>query len=384
MHGVEDGGNRVGGVDLRVAKVTDENGLRALRDEWDGLLRASGQECACLHHEWVTTWWETFGSAGRLHVVTCRGEDGSLLGVMPTFERRGGRVFRTNTAHFIGDEWDAGLAPFASPDVRVEVYACFADYASAGDHGWDLTDLRGIDSEHPFFLETAGRPRTIVEHDTHACPRILLPGSWDEYLAAQPKHRRHELRRVARRAEEQGAEVEVVVDPGELPQAIEDFLSLHENRMRRKLAEEFSPLPPEYKRFLGVMAEKLLASGRLRLMFLRVGDRRVAVSYLYRYGDTMYYERSGFDVDADAFGLRPLVMHAIRSAIEEGCKVFDLMAGTHAYKSDWGATDLRSLSRVRVYAPNVAGRARYLRDSLEACRSRKETAETAVPEGANA
>ena len=54
---------------VRVDRVDDEPGLRALAPEWDPLLEASSARNLFLSWEWVSLWWTIYGRGDRLHVL---------------------------------------------------------------------------------------------------------------------------------------------------------------------------------------------------------------------------------------------------------------------------------------------------------------------------
>jgi CelD/BcsL family acetyltransferase involved in cellulose biosynthesis len=227
-----------------------------------------------------------------------------------------------------------------------------------------MLDLRYMDGDGEFFRRLSRQGSGRFEEDCDRCLRIPLPDAWDSYLALLSKKRRHEVRRSLRRATDYGVEFELVCDHDDLSEAMEDMWALHEKRMSAKMGVPTSH-PSEYMTFLERMSEQLLAEGRLRLVFMRIGDRRIAVLHQFRHGDVMYAERAGFfDPSGSIDSMRPLFAHAIRSAIEEGCTDFDMMRGYDQYKLGWGATKVQRLAWARVYRGSVAGITRRGRDSL--------------------
>jgi len=356
---------------VRIATIDSEQEFALLAPEWDALLRQSRQDGPFLRYHWLQTWWETFG-VGRLDVATLR-RGGELVGVLPTFTATAGRLPPARVTRFLGDVGvgSTGLSPFALPDVEQDAFQRFAQHLRAR-HA-DVVDLRFMD-EHATFLgvlEHGGRTR--VYDDCGSCPRIALPGDWDTYLSSLSKHMRHEVRRSQRRVAERGLELEVISDPDALPEAVDDFLRLHEGRMRSKEGAEFR-VSEAYAAFTHRVMSTLLDEGSLRLMFLRLGDRRVAAIYLLRDADTMFAEQSGFDeAEARSDVLRTLWAYAIRGAIEEGCSMLDMLIGEQRYKSEFGADDIRTLSHVRAYNPTLRGLARRARDAAVDAREARRT-----------
>jgi len=365
---------------VRIATIDSEQEFALLAPEWDALLRRSLHNGPFLRHHWLQAWWETYG-VGRLNVVTLR-RGGDLIGVLPTFTATAGRLPPARVTRFLGDEGvgSTGLSPFALPEVEHDAFERFSQHLLARHS--DVVDLRFMDEHSAFFgmLEHGGTAR--VYDDCGSCPRIELPGDWDTYLGSLSKHMRHEVRRSQRRVTERGLELEVISDAGALPDAVDDFLRLHEGRMRSKEGAAFV-VPEAYAAFTRRVMSTLLDEGSLRLMFLRLGDRRLAAIYLLRDGDTMFAEQSGFDeTEARSDALRTLWAYAIRGAIEEGCSMLDMLIGEQRYKSEFGADNIRRLSHVRAYNPTLRGLARRARDA--AVEARRDSSAASEPSAEDA
>jgi len=342
--------------------ITDAAAFRGLAGEWDEALRVSGQNSPFLTHARLAAWLEVYGNDAALHVTTCRDETGQLIGALPSYVRRQGRFPRSQTLRLLGDEGigAAGLSAFARSGVEAQVFGKLSDYVG-GSRDWDRVDFNYMEPECEFFAHMLLQPRThVVEHSDY-CPRIELPESWDAYLHSLTHNARHNIKRTTRRIEERGIELERVNDAHALPAALDDLIRLQELRLKEKFGAEYS-LPDAYREFTSRALRDTLASGSLRLWFFRLEGQRIAVFHAFRYGDTMYADRTGFDGNASAQNiLRPLWATAIRSAIEEGCSAFDTMNGAFAYKSEWGARP-KVLARVISYQATAAGFARAAMD----------------------
>lgn len=101
-------------------------------------------------------------------------------------------------------------------------------------------------------------------------------------------------------------------------------------------------------------ARALLERGWLRLWFLEIDDRPIAVWYGWSLGGRYAYYLGGFDPEWER--LAPgfvLLSHTVKAAIEEGCVGYDLLRGGEAYKSRF-ATGGRHVLTV-VAAPSWSG-----------------------------
>lgn len=370
---------------MRLDHVSDESSFAALRDEWDALLGDSGQDGPFLKHAWLSAWWESFGQGSTLAVVTARDDDGRLLGVLPMARSLAGRVVPYRTGRFLGDAGvgSTGLTPFAAPDAEDAVFARFAQEISSAKCGFDVIDLRYVDLSHSFFRHLVDRTGTTVDAGCEVCPRIDLAPDWEAFLKSLSKHMRHEVRRSMRRVEERGLDVDVPRDAEALPRALDDFLALHEDRMKGKFGPSFELTAPHVA-FIKRVAADLLSEDRLRLTFLSDRGTRVAGLFLFRHDDTMYAWMSGFDEETARQDVsRALWGYAVQNTIAEGCTRLDMLLGDQHYKRQWGASNVRELAMVRLYGHSLIGALRRGRDALVrvAENARSRSASTA-PESA--
>jgi CelD/BcsL family acetyltransferase involved in cellulose biosynthesis len=168
------------------------------------------------------------------------------------------------------------------------------------------------------------------------CPVVALPENSGQLPRMLPAHMLAKLRYDRHRAEKLAARMEQA-RPENFPALFEGFLQHHQPRWTARgqggvLAD--GPL----REFHREAAERLLASGTLRLYGLRLGDRLMASLYGFSHGRRTFYYLGGFD---PAFApLSPgtlMIGHAIEEAIREGVGEFDFLRGREAYKYLWGA-----------------------------------------------
>jgi CelD/BcsL family acetyltransferase involved in cellulose biosynthesis len=98
-----------------------------------------------------------------------------------------------------------------------------------------------------------------------------------------------------------------------------------------------------------------LRRGWLRLYVLRIDQKPVACLYGFLYGTTFYFYQSGFDPAYQKLSVGLVSMGlAIKCAIEEGAREYDLLHGCEEYKSHW-SRESRELSRWELYPPGSLG-----------------------------
>src|SRR5580658_10208990 len=73
-----------GGIEmpLRVEAITDFDSFIRLKPAWDQLVEESRIGHPFLTHDWICSWWESFGAGRTLTIVTVR-SGGELVGIAP-------------------------------------------------------------------------------------------------------------------------------------------------------------------------------------------------------------------------------------------------------------------------------------------------------------
>lgn len=352
---------------MLIETIEDEGGLARLSAEWDTLLSASRKDGPFLRHSWLQTWWRLFGADSELNVVTCRGRaGGELLGVLPLYVKRSGRLLAARTGRFLGDEGagSVGMTAFARQDVEEPVLDRFASHLR--ESRLDVLDLLRMDADDPLLqrLQANGDRSRCESPEGYVCRWMRLPEDWDGYERALPRKQRRTMQLMRRKVQDRGIEVELVRDVRRVPSAIEDLVRLHDGRMRSRYGAAFVS-PDSHTRFLERTLRSLSAEDRLRLMFLHLDGRRLAVEVMFRYRDSMYSMLAGFDEEWASLGVgSTLQSHAIGQAIEEGCAVLDMLLGDQRYKVRAGARETRRLADLHVYHASPAGQARRWQDAV--------------------
>src|SRR5688500_5507301 len=126
----------------QVEVVRDDDGLRALREDWAGLYRESVPVNPFLSYEWAAACRTHVCRKAEPYVVTARA-DGRLVGLaaLRRDRLRGFRILR-----FIGSGWSEYVGFLSSPDhpnARAALLEGLAERRSE----WDLLLLRQLAAE---------------------------------------------------------------------------------------------------------------------------------------------------------------------------------------------------------------------------------------------
>jgi len=326
-------------------EVADDAALEALAPEWDQLLADSTASSPFLTWAWVAAWRRTLGDNHALAVVAARHPgDGRLLGLAPfaVEERRapGGLGYRALV--FLGsgpaapDHLDLIVQRGREATVSAALWGAALRRARP-----DLADLDGLRAGgllEALTLRRKADRRRFAE--AVPCPYLPLPAAWEEYEASLSRNLRQNLRRYARRLEEESpgpVTRRLVVRPEELDPTLDALARLHQEvRGARGQAGAFRS--PALTAFHHLAARRFLEAGRLRLYRLDVAGKAVAIIYCIRQGEVVSFYTTGYDPAYARFGPgRDLMAHAIGAAIAEGATEFDFLRGDESYKDQWGA-----------------------------------------------
>jgi len=167
-------------------------------------------------------------------------------------------------------------------------------------------------------------------------PRIKLPTDFATYVQSLGKKERHELRRKLRRFESAPGTGFRWANERERPAALDRFFALH----RLSKGEKAAFMTAETEAFFRDIADALAPLGRLRLGVVRAHDEDAAVLFAFAYGDTLALYNAAYDPALSSLSLG-IASHsfAVRDAIAEGFKIYDLLRGDEPYKYDLGAQD---------------------------------------------
>ncbi len=167
-------------------------------------------------------------------------------------------------------------------------------------------------------------------------PRIALAPDFEVYVQGLGKKERHELRRKMRRFESTPGTSFRWADGGERAAVLDRFFALH----RLSKGEKAAFMTDAAEAFFRDLADALAAAGWLRLGVLRAFDQDAAVLFAFAYRDTLALYNAAYDPALGSLSIG-IASHAyaVRDAIAQGFKVYDLLRGDEPYKYDLGATD---------------------------------------------
>jgi len=317
--------------------------LRALRPEWDDLLKEAESASIFQTWEWVTTWYEHFGTDKSLLVLTVRDAAGRLVGLAPfSLSVSGGCrfLYLLGRKVTLTEYFDATL----HPDVaEVAVEAIFDAWHRRANE-WNLLRLPVSEGDGPFIRHVrrlaAGYGYRIYAEAREAASRPLPP-SWEGFHRTLKKSMKDNVNNYVNRLRREGHDERLVIveDPAELDVTLDTFFELHRRRAEADLGvphlDRFAT--PESRRFFRAVAGRLLERGKIWPCLLYVDGTPVAAQICLLQGGRFYLYLSGYDPAWARYGVMlVLSRRCIERAIAFGYRELDLLRGVDQVKTRWG------------------------------------------------
>jgi CelD/BcsL family acetyltransferase involved in cellulose biosynthesis len=283
--------------------------------------------------DWMEAWWQVFTPSAALRVRTVR-ENDAVLGIAPL-------MVRDDTAFFIGHPSVCDYGDFVTiPGREGEFLRLLVDdLKKDGIRRLDLLHLR------PDSLALTGLAALADEGLVRltASPEALsleidLPPSWDAYLDCLGGKQRHEVRRKLRRLSEKGTVAfSFLPKSPESPEILAAFFRMFTECRPDKAAF----LTEKMRAFFITMAAAMTRNRLLQFGLLSLDGRPLAMIVCFDYGPGLYLYNSGFDpAFQDVSPGLVCKLLAIKSAIEQGKKMFDFLKGAESYKYHLGGREV--------------------------------------------
>src|SRR3954447_1359684 len=314
--------------------VERHDAVAPIATEWDALAARLGA-APFLRPGWVEAWSAAFGESGLTILAARRG--GELAGVLPLERRRGRVLAGTANAHspLGGALADGPEAAWALAGALVATPHARADFVYADPADPVLGELR--------------RRRPAITRVQSEQPYVDTSGDLEAYMAAQSRKHRKELGRLRRKLEAAGELSFEFADGSEgLDELLEEGFAIEGSGWKSESGTAINSSPAE-RRFYTEVARWAARSGWLRLAFLRLDRRAIALDFRPDNGGAFYALKGGFDTDFRRLGPGVVLTHeSIRRAFEDpGLRSYEFLGESDPYKLAW--TD-KTHPRLRVQA----------------------------------
>jgi len=297
---------------------------------WDRLVAGSRLRSPFLTWPWQREWTRAFAADRRLEVRRVEDAEGRLVALLPLHEVEPG-VLKLLGGADISDYLDL----IALAGREEEAWMALLQSRAAERVVWDLHAVPGRSPTVtllPQLAAACGLSASVTVEER--CPVLMLPSSWDEYLASLSGKHRHELARKMRRLEREAPEARATCasHPADVENRLGDFFDLH----RRSRVGKARFMDVRMEAFFRRVTTALVEHGGARLWFLDTASGPIASFITLEWDDTVGLYNSGFHPDRAALSPGVVLLgHLIRAAIGRGKRRFDFLRGEERYKYEF-------------------------------------------------
>jgi predicted ATP-grasp superfamily ATP-dependent carboligase/CelD/BcsL family acetyltransferase involved in cellulose biosynthesis len=327
----------------RIVPSLEETGLD--EHSWNALASQSDTNSVFQTHEFIRSWWKTFGQCYEPLFVTVDGPAG-VRGVAPFVVEQG--LSRERVVRFIGDgraDYCDVLTAGGKPDVVADMFRAIRDY---GD--WDVIELNNLPAASrtvAILSELSDRAGYQVITDDHfVCPTLLIEGH--ELEAAQVlnkgslRRRQNYFERTGRlvcRNLTRAADVEAYLDR---------FFQQHIGRWRDTKSPSLF-LNARNQQLYRELTSPTAGKGWLLFSVIEFNDEPIAFHYGFDYNGSVIWYKPSFNV---AFASRSpglvLVRHLVGYALDRKRKELDFTVGDELFKKRF-TNGVRKTVRMQIF-----------------------------------
>jgi CelD/BcsL family acetyltransferase involved in cellulose biosynthesis len=328
-----------------VETITDWPSFLRLEPWWNDTVARAAVPHPFLRHEWLRTWWECFGEGCVLNVLIARAGR-RIQAIAP---------FLSESAHMYGVPirrlrlWHNDQTPRADiilADGADDSYRAIWKHLLDRRAQWDVVQLGQLPAESKTRAGLSG----LAAADGFASgvwqsgssPYVAVSGTWDAYEAGlTPKFRQNIRNRLARvrKFGEPGLElVDRTSGATAIDAACDEAVRLEAAAWKRTAGTAICS-DSAVDRLYRLFARRAAARGWLRLLFLRVGGRRIAASYSLCYHGRLFIFKTGYDPEYEKCSpFKLLAYFVLRDAFNAGLTEVDFLGDPEPWKLEWTPT----------------------------------------------
>ena len=332
---------------MKIKVISDKEEFYRYKPGWSSL------ETGCnlfLIHDWLYTWWESYGGDNRLRIYVAEDEDGSILAILPLM--------------LVGDEGEAVLTQLgvsgsdyfgiiSSADITAEMPEIFRYILSVESYDkFVITNLRTDDPHTELLIRSVFSVFNDIELIKQG--RIYFVDtsvSYEEYYNSRSKNYRHKLNQIARHADKYNFRVITEY----VPDTVNEIMELHKSRWLSDL--QLSVFYDQRRHdFVHSVCSKFAKVGRLRIFVLE-NENRIRAYRLGFVHENVYYDwNTAFDLDCkvDSVGIQ-LCDRVIRYCCENDICELDFLRGEEEYKRRFATGEREYLAIDIKRNPEIEG-----------------------------
>ncbi len=334
---------------FRLEAINNREGLDRLAPDWRLLGEQAGGPIEQV--EWAVSCLDAYVGVGDPHVVAVyRGDE--LVAVTPMAIKS---IHGVRRAVMLGvDECNEPMDLLAAdPSARAHLVKSLA--------GKPLPMIfRRLPAQSPsveVLRAWLARRNLVITRPQRSCPYIPLDVTWTEPEQHLSSRRHADLRRARRRAEKLGEVTAEILTPGcdQVDALLDEALAI-ESRSWKGEAGSAMRCQPSEAAFCRSYARAASRAGILRLCFLRLGDRRVAMQIAMVKQDSFWLLKIGYDADFKRCSPGNLLLRdSIAHAAAAGYETYEFLGLAESWIRVWTPHERACVSlRSYPYSPRGA------------------------------
>jgi CelD/BcsL family acetyltransferase involved in cellulose biosynthesis len=330
--------------------------LADLEQQWRAL---AGEAAGPIEmFEWAAACLSVPGRRGGLHIESVA-RDGRIVALAPFETRRARGVVRRLMLGV--DRYHEPMDLLAADDdARAELARALARTRLPIEFGRLPADSATVDC----LRRAMGRRWVISSQPLAACPYITLDATWEEPESHLSSGRRSDLRRAWRRAQQLGRVESEFIHPlsHELDALLDEAFAV-EARSWKGDAGTAVACVPEMDAFFRSYAHAICREGTLRLGFLRIDGRAVAMEIAALAREGIWLLKIGHDAEfARCSPGNLLLRDSIAEAARSGLASYEFLGESRPWITVWTKAERETL-RVQAFPLTPAGIAALFADA---------------------
>jgi CelD/BcsL family acetyltransferase involved in cellulose biosynthesis len=345
---------------MLVETVTEYGRFLDLETEWNDAVERARIPHPFLRHEWVRTWRDAFSTPCTELCIRVVRANGGVTAIAPLM-RDTPLMFGipARRVRFIHNDHTPRTDVIVAADVE-RSYEAIWQALHRDCSRWDVLQLSQLPSQSHTqtvfrdFAAAAGcAAGTWRSGDS---PYLRIAGTWDAYFNSLSAKFRSNLRnRLSRLAKAGEPSLETLTDWKAIDSAADEAWHLESSGWKREAGTAIASTPA-VRRFYTALIEHGTRAGWLRLLFLKVGDRRIATSYGACFDNRLFLFKTGYDPEfAAGAPFKILTSLAIQEAHAQGLAEIDFLGDAEPWKLEWTSTS-RGHDWLFVFGNTVRGR----------------------------
>lgn len=317
---------------------------RPLALEWDNLA-ARAMAAPYLHLGWAEAWCRAF-SEGDTELRTLR-RDGRLAAVLPMVRKQkvleSAANYHTPGFGLLAEDREAASALAQDLFQEEPLHISLTSLDPEGD---TIKACRRAAEEAGYRVVVRPFQRSLY---------LDLDEDWDAYEAGLGKNLLRNLKRARRQLELEGeVTVDVVCGGTQLDEHLRQAF-LVEAASWKGAAGTAIQSDPRTQRFYTAVGRWAAERGMLRLFFLRMGRRPLAMYLALQDHGVCYLHKGGYDPAFGRYSPGKMLLHeVIRDCFMGGVKRIEFNGDAEPYKFCWTGA-VREYQRFDAFAPSMAG-----------------------------